>query len=80
MNFALIFNTISCPPRQAPGLSLLPISMIKGRQRIDAEGEDVENRLTATRERQRVLRSKYINRTMPNRDQREIEELEDEER
>jgi LMBR1 domain-containing protein 1 len=54
--------------------------MIKGRQRIDAEGEDVENRLTATRERQRVLRSKYINRTMPNRDQREIEELEDEER
>ncbi|KAK4509176.1 CDP-diacylglycerol--glycerol-3-phosphate 3-phosphatidyltransferase [Mucor velutinosus] len=64
----------------APGLSLLPISLIKGRQRIDAESEDVENRLTATRERQRVIRSKYMNRAMPNRDQREIEELEDEER
>ncbi|KAL9541668.1 hypothetical protein PS6_010194 [Mucor atramentarius] len=64
----------------APGLSLLPISLIKGRQRIDAESEDVENRLTATRERLRVIRSKYMNRAMPNRDQREIEELEDEER
>ncbi|KAI8645542.1 hypothetical protein BD408DRAFT_411600 [Parasitella parasitica] len=64
----------------APGLSLLPISLIKGRKRIDAEGEDVENRLTATRERQRVIQSKYINRAMPVKDQREMEELQDQER
>jgi LMBR1 domain-containing protein 1 len=61
-------------------LSLLPLNMIKGRRRIDAESEDVENRLTASRERQRVLRSKYMNRSIPNREQRELEELEDEER
>lgn len=65
---------------QAPGLSLLPLNMIKGRQHIEAESEDVENRLTASRERQRVLRSKYMNRSIPNREQRELEELEDEER
>lgn len=65
---------------QAPGLSLFPLNMIKGRKRIDAESEDVENRLTASRERQRGLRSKYMNRSIPNREQRELEELEDEER
>ncbi|KAI9360639.1 hypothetical protein BD770DRAFT_341643 [Pilaira anomala] len=64
----------------APGLSLLPISLIKGRKGIDAENEDVENRLAATKERLRVLRSRYIGRTMPNKDQRALEDLEDEER
>ncbi|KAI8329257.1 hypothetical protein EDC96DRAFT_529615 [Choanephora cucurbitarum] len=64
----------------ASGLSLLPIRMIKGRQGIDAEIEDVENRLTATKERQRVLKSRYSNRSIPAREQRELEELEDQER
>ncbi|CEP14813.1 hypothetical protein [Parasitella parasitica] len=64
----------------APGLSLLPISLIKGRKHIDAEGQDVENRLTATRERQRVIQSKYVNRAMPAKDRREMEELQDQER
>ena len=65
---------------KASGLSLLPIRMIKGRQGIDAEIEDVENRLTATKERQRVLKSRYSNRSIPAREQRELEELEDQER
>ncbi|KAI8330549.1 hypothetical protein BD560DRAFT_341788 [Blakeslea trispora] len=64
----------------ASGLSLLPIRMIKGCQGIDAEIEDVENRLTATKERQRVLKSRYSNRSIPAREQRELEELEDQER
>ncbi|KAI9476205.1 MAG: hypothetical protein EXX96DRAFT_576195 [Benjaminiella poitrasii] len=64
----------------APGLSLLPIQMIKGRKGIDAENEDIENRLTATRERQRVLLAKYMNRSIPSRDRRQLDELEDEER
>jgi hypothetical protein len=47
---------------------------------MDVESDDVENRLTASRERQRVLRAKYLNRSVPGRDQRELEALEDEER
>ncbi|KAI8091113.1 uncharacterized protein B0P05DRAFT_455379, partial [Gilbertella persicaria] len=53
--------------------------MIKGRQGIDAEMEDIENRLTATRERQRVLKSKH-HKHRPAREQRQLEELEDQER
>ncbi|GAA5802075.1 hypothetical protein HPULCUR_007535 [Helicostylum pulchrum] len=64
----------------APGLSLLPISLIKGRKGIDAENEDVENRLAATKEKLRVLRSRYIGKNMSSKDQRILEELEDEER
>lgn len=61
---------------------MLPLDLIKGRKGIEAENEDVENRLTASRERQRVLRSKYSGRShhMSSRNQRELEELEDEER
>jgi LMBR1 domain-containing protein 1 len=58
----------------------LPISLIKGRKRIDVEREDVENRLVASKERQRVLESSYIGRTMPSRERRELEELQDEQR
>ena len=66
---------------QAPGLSLLPISLIKGRQGIDAQNEDVENRLIANKERQRVIRSKHHSgKNLPHKDQRELEELEDLER
>lgn len=66
--------------KKAPGLSLLPISLIKGRKGIDAENEDVENRLAATKEKLRVLRSRYIGKNMSSKDQRILEELEDEER
>lgn len=54
--------------------------MIKGRKGIDAENEDVENRLAATKERQRVIKSRYIGRNMPNKEQTVLETLEDEER
>ncbi|CAO3656079.1 unnamed protein product [Mucor hiemalis] len=64
----------------APGLSLLPISLIKGRKHIDAENEDVENRLTATKERQRAIRSKHSGRNIPHREQKELDDLEDLER
>ncbi|KAI7900291.1 LMBR1-like membrane protein-domain-containing protein [Cokeromyces recurvatus] len=64
----------------APGLSLLPLQLIKGQKRIDAKVEDIENRLVSIRERQRMLLSKYMNRTIPNKDRRELDELEDEER
>ncbi|KAG0167916.1 hypothetical protein DFQ30_005504 [Apophysomyces sp. BC1015] len=65
----------------APGLSILPMNMIKGRRGLDAENEDVENRLVAVRERQRALQAKYVGANKPSssRDQREIENLEDEE-
>lgn len=67
---------------QAPGLSILPFNMIKGRRRIDAENDDVDNRLAVTRERQRAIQAKYAgnNATLSGRDQRELENLEDEER
>ncbi|ORY92301.1 LMBR1-like membrane protein-domain-containing protein [Syncephalastrum racemosum] len=66
----------------APGLSILPFNMIKGRRRIDAENDDVDNRLAVTRERQRAIQAKYAgsNATLSGRDQRELENLEDEER
>ncbi|KAG2208519.1 hypothetical protein INT47_010215 [Mucor saturninus] len=64
----------------APGLSLLPISLIKGRKGIDAEQEDVENRVAANKERQRVIRSRYIGRNMPKTEADVLDSLEDEER
>ncbi|KAI8141821.1 putative LMBR1 domain protein [Fennellomyces sp. T-0311] len=66
----------------APGLSLLPMNMIKGRRRIEAEGEDVDNRLAVTRERQRELQARYTgtNKPISARDQRELDNLDDEER
>lgn len=64
----------------APGLSLLPFDLIKGKKHIDAESEDVENRLVAAQERQRAIRMQKTNKVIQNRDQRELEALEDEER
>lgn len=57
----------------------MPFDLIKGRQKVDVESDDIENRLTATRERQRLIKSKYLNRAILPRDQRELETLEDEE-
>lgn len=64
----------------APGLSLLPIDMIKGKKGLEEEGEDVENRLIASRERQRAIKVKYGNKSVPVKEQRELDRLEDEER
>ncbi|KAI9321721.1 hypothetical protein BX666DRAFT_1904973 [Dichotomocladium elegans] len=66
----------------APGLSILPFSMIKGRRRIKAESEEVNSRLTVNRERQRELQAKYTgtNKILSKRDQRALDDLSDEER
>ncbi|ORZ09214.1 hypothetical protein BCR42DRAFT_423975 [Absidia repens] len=66
----------------APGLSLFPIGLIKGRKRLDVENEDVDNQLTVVRERQRALHAKYSgsNKLMTTHDYRNMENLEDEER
>lgn len=67
---------------KAPGLSILPFNMIKGRRKIEAENEDVDTRLAVVRERQRAIQSKYAgsNKLLTERDQRNLENLEDEER
>lgn len=56
--------------------------MIKGRRKIEAENEDVDTRLAVVRERQRAIQSKYAgsNKLLTERDQRNLENLEDEER
>lgn len=59
---------------------MLPISLIKGRKGIEAEQEDVDNRLAANKERQRVIRARYFNKNMPKADTELLESLEDEER
>ncbi|KAI8060859.1 hypothetical protein BC940DRAFT_311265 [Gongronella butleri] len=66
----------------APGLSLLPINMIKGKRKLDEEEEDVSSQLAVVRERQHMLQAKYAgnNKVMSTRDYRAIENLEDEER
>lgn len=53
---------------------------MKGRRRLEDESEDVENRLIAAKERQRAIMAKYANRSLPVKEQRELDELEDEER
>lgn len=53
---------------------------MKGRRRLEDESEDVENRLIAAKERQRAIKAKYANRSLPVKEQRELDELEDEER
>ncbi|KAJ8661173.1 hypothetical protein O0I10_002921 [Lichtheimia ornata] len=66
----------------APGLSILPFNLIKGRRRIEAETEDVDNSLAVNRERQREIQAHYAgtNKPISSRDQRELDNLDDEER
>lgn len=56
--------------------------MIKGRRRIEAETEDVDNSLAVNRERQREIQAHYAgtNKPISSRDQRELDNLDDEER
>lgn len=66
----------------APGLSLFPIGLIKGRTKLQVENDDVESQLVVVRERQRELQAKYVgnNKVMTSQDYRQMENLEDEER
>ena len=58
------------------------MNMIKGRRRIESENEDVDNRLAVNRERQREIQSRYTgtNKPINTRDERELDNLDDEER
>ncbi|CAG8705653.1 4921_t:CDS:2, partial [Acaulospora colombiana] len=69
--------------QQAPGLSLLPIGMIKGTKQYDSmENMEIVNSLVLNREKQRIIRSKYqgSNDTMSRVDTKELEKLQAEER
>ncbi|KAI7887323.1 lmbr1 domain-containing protein [Lichtheimia hyalospora FSU 10163] len=66
----------------APGLSLLPLSMIKGRRNVDAEKEDIGSRIAVNRERQREIQARYSGTAKPKNmsDRHELDRLEDERR
>jgi LMBR1 domain-containing protein 1 len=65
---------------KAPGLSLVPFRLIKGKRRLDAEFVDVESRLALVREQQRLLEHKNAGCHINSRDSRTLENLNDEER
>lgn len=65
---------------QAPGLSILPFNMIKGRRRLETEEVDVEARLSECREQQRAIKLKSSPESLSAKDLRRLENLEDEER
>ncbi|CAO3665882.1 unnamed protein product [Umbelopsis vinacea] len=64
----------------APGLSILPFNMIKGRRRLEIEESDVEARLSQCREQQRAIKLKASPESLSAKDLRRLENLEDEER
>ena len=62
---AIPYRTTPCPISntlpslfKAPGLSILPFNMIKGRRRLEIEESDVEARLSQCREQQRAIKLK----------------------
>ncbi|KAJ2958400.1 hypothetical protein NQZ79_g6002 [Umbelopsis isabellina] len=64
----------------APGLSILPFNLIKGRRRLETEEMDVDARLSECREQQRAIKLKASPESMSAKDLRRLENLEDEER
>ncbi|OZJ05692.1 hypothetical protein BZG36_01412 [Bifiguratus adelaidae] len=62
----------------APGMSLLPIGMIKGRRDIQTEDQEVSARLAINRENQRAITAKYANNnaSMSTRDRKHLDALE----
>ncbi|KAI8987466.1 hypothetical protein BDF20DRAFT_850451 [Mycotypha africana] len=67
---------------QAPGLSILPFQLIKGKRRIDRENDEITNRLMIVREQQKRIEHKYAgsNKALSSHDYRTLENLNDEER
>ncbi|CAG8689525.1 17611_t:CDS:2, partial [Cetraspora pellucida] len=61
----------------APGLSLLPIRMIKGAGQSGPSDSEIESYLRLNREKQRVINSKYqgSNQTMNRKDTEQLEHL-----
>ncbi|KAI9254738.1 hypothetical protein EDC94DRAFT_618290 [Helicostylum pulchrum] len=67
----------------APGLSILPFYLIKGKSKIDAEYDEIHHRLALVRERQQLIESKYSGSDelpLDAHDYRTLENLNDEER
>jgi LMBR1 domain-containing protein 1 len=66
----------------APGLSIIPFNLIKGKRRIDAENDDINHRLVLVREQQRLIEHKYAgsDQALSAHDYRTLENLNDEER
>ncbi|KAL0138700.1 hypothetical protein V8B55DRAFT_1517051 [Mucor lusitanicus] len=66
----------------APGLSLIPFNLIKGKRRIDAENDEINHRLVLVREQQRLIEHKYAgsDQALSAHDYRTLENLNDEER
>ncbi|KAH8553958.1 putative lysosomal cobalamin transporter [Umbelopsis sp. PMI_123] len=64
----------------APGLSILPFNMIKGRRRLEIEEVDVDGRLADCQEQQRIIKLKSAPERLSAKDLRRLENLEDEER
>lgn len=56
------------------------MDLIKGRRGLEEEGENVENMLIVAKERQRAIRIRYGNKSLPTKEQNELERLVDEER
>lgn len=68
---------------KAPGLSILPFYLIKGKSKIDAEYDEIHHRLALVRERQQLIESKYSGSDelpLDAHDYRTLENLNDEER
>lgn len=61
---------------------MIPFKLIKGKRRIDAEKDEVVNRLAVVREQQRLIEHKYSgsNKALSSTDYRNLENLNDEER
>ncbi|CEP13189.1 hypothetical protein [Parasitella parasitica] len=66
----------------APGLSIIPFNLIKGKRRIDAENDEINHRLVLVREQQRLIEHKYAgsDQALSAHDYRTLENLNDEER
>ncbi|KAI8088321.1 putative lysosomal cobalamin transporter [Thamnidium elegans] len=66
----------------APGLSILPFNLIKGKSKIDAEYDEIHHRLALVRERQQLIENKYSgsDEALNAHDYRTLENLNDEER
>ncbi|KAF7726822.1 hypothetical protein EC973_008423 [Apophysomyces ossiformis] len=66
----------------APGLSLLPLDLIRHRRKLDRTKQNLESREGNVRQQQQAIKAKYAgtNEALSLRDSRALENLEDEER
>ncbi|KAJ5074066.1 lysosomal cobalamin transporter-related [Anaeramoeba ignava] len=77
-----IFGIIQFLKYTIYGLSMLPISLIKGKQDITIENSQIESQIVIAREKRRIIETKYyaLDTPVTKRDQKEIESLKRKER